>query len=74
MKLTQDSVKLLLALLMILATMGWAFYTVNITLIAIAKLKVGDIVVAAGANGLLGSLVTLLTLTWQHYFRKSKPE
>ena len=69
-----DRSKLFLALLMILFTAGWAFWTVNVTLVAIAKLQVSDVIVAAGANGLLGSLVTLLTLIYQHYFRKSKPE
>ena len=66
--------KFALALLMILFTAGWAFFTVNITLVAMAKLRASDIVVSAGANGLLGALVILLTLVYQHYFRKSKPE
>ena len=69
-----EKTKLLLALLMILFTAGWAFYTVNLTLIAIDKLRVSDIISVAGASGLLGSLITLLTLVYQHYFRKRLPE
>lgn len=69
-----DKIKLLLALLLILFTAGWAFYTVNLTFVAIAKLRVSDIISVAGASGLLGSLVTLLTLVYQHYFRKKLGE
>jgi len=66
--------KLLLTLLMLLATLGWGLFCVYITVEAIAKLRVTDIIVAAGANGLMGVLGTLLTLTWQFHFRKAKPE
>jgi hypothetical protein len=69
-----EKYKFALALLLILFTAGWALFSVNITIVAIDKLRVSDVIVAAGANGLLGSLVTLLTLVYQHYFRKSRPE
>lgn len=66
-----DKARLLLALVMVLVTIGWGTFTVYITLLAIAKLRVTDIIVAAGANGLLGMLGTLLVLVYQFYFRKA---
>jgi outer membrane protein W len=67
----EEKSRLLLAILILLVTSGWAYFTVWVTIEALASLKVSNVIGAAGANGLLGSLVTLLTLTWQFYFRKA---
>lgn len=69
-----DNHKLLLALLLLLFTAGWGFFTVTITAEALAKLNVTNIIGAAGANQVMGALLTLDTLVYQHYFRKAKPE
>ncbi len=69
-----DNHKLLLALLLVLFTAGWAYFTVYATAQALETLKVTNIIGAAGANQVLGALLTLDTLVYQHYFRKAKPE
>ena len=69
-----DNHKLLLALLLLLFTASWSYFTVYATTNAIVIAKVSNIIVGAGANQVLGALLTLDTLVFQHYFRKVKPE
>jgi len=46
---------------------GWrGYYTVMVTYRALAELQAVNVIQVAGCSGLLGSLVTLLTLTIQH--------
>ncbi len=69
-----DLTKLILAILLMGFTAGWAFWTVEITVVALAKLNVTNVITAAGSNQVMGALLTLDTLVFQHYFRKAKPE
>jgi len=48
----------------------WGHYTVSVTYQALAEPQAINVLEVAGASGLLGSLVTLLTLTIQYCFGK----
>lgn len=56
------------------ATIGWAAFCLWIVYRAVSSGVSADILVAAGASGLLGVLTTIDTIVAQHYFRKAKPQ
>lgn len=51
----------------------WGYYTVMVTYRALAELQAVNVMEVAGASGLLGALITLLTLAIQYWFRKANP-
>jgi fluoride ion exporter CrcB/FEX len=66
--------KFVLAVIMLLVTLGWSAFAVYATERAITLLKVTDILSASGAGVMTGIFGTLTTLVFQHYFRRAKPE
>jgi len=55
-------------------TIAWAVFCVWIVYRAVSSGIAADILVAAGASGLLGMLTTIDTIIAQHYFRKAKTQ
>lgn len=66
--------KQLYALMLLGVTILWAVFCVWLTYRALAQGGEVNIIAAAGADFLLGSLATWDSLVVQHYFRKAKPE
>ena len=62
------------ALVLLGLTIAWAVFCVWITYRALTQGGEVNIIAAAGADFLLGSLATWDSLVVQHYFRKAKPE
>ena len=68
-----DRVKFILTILLMAMTAWWAHYTVEVVRGALDGPTAGGVMQAAGASGLLATLATLLTLSWQFWFRRGKP-
>ena len=69
-----DRFKYIYSILLLVATIGWACFSVWITYkAATAKLTI-DILASAGANVLLGALIKMLSDVNQYWFRKAKPK
>lgn len=66
--------KHLYAFTILIATIAWAVFCVWITYKATVSTTPVNILGAAGADTLLGALITYNSLIVQHYFRKSTPE
>ncbi len=62
------------ALVLLGLTIAWAVFCVWITYRALIQGSAVNIIAAAGADFLLGSLATWDGLVVQHYFRKAEPE
>jgi len=69
-----DRTKFVLTLCIMAFVGWWAYFTVCTVKEALVNLTAVDVMQAAGATGLLGSLITLLTLSWQYWFRRAKPD
>lgn len=72
--MNSDRFKQLYALLLFLSLIGWAVFTVWITYRAAMDKLTQDILIAAGANTLLGALTAWNADIKQHYFRKRVKE
>ncbi|MDD4986738.1 MAG: hypothetical protein PHQ43_13375 [Dehalococcoidales bacterium] len=72
--MNDDKFKYIYAFTLLMGTLAWASFCVYVTYKALCTLQEPDILTAAGANVLLGSLITWTGNVVQHYFRKAKPE
>jgi hypothetical protein len=70
---SDERAKFILTLCVMALTGWWGAFTVNCVKEALNTPDPGTLLQAAGASGLLGTLSTLLTLSWQYWFRKAKP-
>lgn len=68
-----DRTKFILTVLLLAFLGWWAHYTVETLQVVMGNPTAEGVFQAAGASGLLASLGTLLTLSWQYWFRRAKP-
>ena len=66
--------KWLYSFILLGATIGWGWFTMNKILFALEKKLDTDILVAIASTGLLTSLMTWDTIIVQHWFRKKLEE
>jgi Na+-translocating ferredoxin:NAD+ oxidoreductase RnfC subunit len=69
-----DIAKWVYTFLLLIAMVGWGWFSVHTICQAMDQPTTIDIIAAAGVSGLMGALITLTTLATQHRFRKKTPE
>ena len=69
-----DIMKWIYSFVLLLATIGWAVFTVLICKDAVDNPTSINVIETAGASVLMGALITWNGLVIQHWFRKKNPE